>query len=174
MKRFDDVITNYVREGGRFAGICLGAYLAGQDMGFGLTPPSSTIVREIEQPGSKVKDEGDTTIDLSWSFQDGTTRPENIFFQDGAAIIDSTVTVLGTYSSNGDIAASLNAYGKGWVALSGCHVEADEAYCELYSSVTRRPYRRLTPWNVHQTKMPIFHSLRTLALLQGLILWRRL
>ena len=41
------------------------------------------------------------------------------------------VEVLGNYASNGDVAATLNKFGKGIVANTGPHPEADITWCKF-------------------------------------------
>lgn len=121
-------------------GICLGAYLAGHGPGFDLLAPEDDTDEEISQPGAQVKNYRDTVIQVDWDFTTGPKRGQTdhrrwLYFQDGAAFKlsqKSPVRVLGRYSSNGDAAATLSAYGKGWVGLIGPHPEADEEWCKLY------------------------------------------
>lgn len=42
----------------------------------------------------------------------------------------SSNSVLGTYSSNGNVSASLTPFGDGWVGLTGAHVEAPKSWCK--------------------------------------------
>lgn len=137
-KKYKKIIRNYVSQGGRYAGFCLGAYLAGKDRGFDILPPGSNATDEIDQPGTQVPDERDTVIQVDWAFQTGKRKGEAdkgrwVYFQDGAVIQllhEGSATILGRYSSNGDVAASVTPFGKGWVGVVGPHPEADELWCE--------------------------------------------
>ena len=123
-------------------GICLGAFLAGHNPGLGLIPKGDNVVREINQKGAQVDDEKDTTIQTDWTFSTGDKRGKTesrrwLYFQDGAAFRlspKSSAKVLGRYSKNGDVAAILSPFGKGWVANVGPHPEADETWCKLISN----------------------------------------
>lgn len=56
-----------------------------------------------------------------------------MYFQDGAVIKlspNASQTILGRYSSNGDVAAAVTSFGSGWVGLVGPHPEADRSWCE--------------------------------------------
>ncbi|KAH8705389.1 hypothetical protein BGW36DRAFT_393017 [Talaromyces proteolyticus] len=138
-KKYKDVIRNYVAEGGRYAGFCVGAYLAGPDQGFDLLPSGSSVAREVDQPGSQVPDERDTVIQVDWTFQTGSEKGQKqdgrwVYFQDGAVVklaADAPGVVLGTYSSNGNVASSVTPFEKGWVGLVGPHPEADQSWYDL-------------------------------------------
>ena len=132
-------IRNFVKNGGRYLGFCLGAFLAGTDPGLNLLPPGSQTDQEIARPKSQVRNESDTVIQVDWKFATGpkagtVRRGTWLYFQDGPVIQipkgSPNVTVLATYTSNGDIAASVSPYGKGWVGLVGPHPEATQDWCE--------------------------------------------
>jgi hypothetical protein len=94
----------------------------------------------MEQPGAQVNDTRDTVIQVNWDFQTGPKKGQKedgrwLYFQDGAVIklsesSKADALVLGRFSSNGDIAASVTPFEKGWVGLVGPHPEADESWCK--------------------------------------------
>ncbi|KAF2440882.1 hypothetical protein P171DRAFT_446832 [Karstenula rhodostoma CBS 690.94] len=98
-------------------GFCLGAYLAGTDVG-----------SEIMQRGSQVENDEDTAIQVDWTFTNGTKdKGRWLYFQEGAYVeeFDSYKgEVLARYSKTSDIADSVIRYGQGWVGLPGTHPEA--------------------------------------------------
>jgi glutamine amidotransferase-like uncharacterized protein len=116
-----DAVRGWVRSGGRFLGICMGAYLAGSE-GFDLVP--ATTDGYIDTPGATVKGEADTVIALTWR-----DKPRHVFFQDGAAFTDlkPDATVLARYD-NGTVAALTAPYGEGRVGVVGPHPEADQSW----------------------------------------------
>lgn len=138
-------MRNFVSSGGRYIGVCLGAYLAGADIddepgkGFDLLPGHATTDSETDQDGAQVMDpDEDTVIRVDYTWGSGpkagqTVKDRDMYFQDGA-VIDlpdrSLAKILGRYSSNGDVAISVSPYGKGFVGVSGVHLEADESWCE--------------------------------------------
>ncbi|KAK4502095.1 hypothetical protein PRZ48_007906 [Zasmidium cellare] len=134
MKRYSPVIRDFVNNGGRYLGFCLGAYLAGHDPGFNLLRPQDDADEETSQPGAQVDDEEDTVIQVDWTFSTGSKKGQTdhrrwLYFQDGANFKlskKSSAQVLGRYSSNGDAAAILTTFGAGWVGLIGPHPEADQ------------------------------------------------
>ena len=119
-------------------GFCLGAFLAGPTSGFGLLSKGDDVAREIKQTNAQIDDGRNAVIEVDWRFSTGPKRGTTednrwLFFQDGAAFLlssDTTATVLANYSSNGDVAATINPYGKGWVANVGPHPEADQSWCK--------------------------------------------
>ncbi|KAK2591405.1 hypothetical protein QQS21_010911 [Conoideocrella luteorostrata] len=136
LKEHSSEIRTFVQNGGRYLGFCLGAFLAGDTPGFGLLPDGMNAVAERKSDGAQVTSTEDTMIQVDWNYrtkvgtysQGETATRKWVYFQDGAVITgipkDNNNTVLGRYSSNGNVAASLTPLGKGWVALVGPHPEA--------------------------------------------------
>ncbi|WP_257220626.1 BPL-N domain-containing protein [Burkholderia sp. AU18528] len=116
-------VRRYVANGGRYLGLCMGAYLAGAQ-GFGLV--AGDIDAEVGRPGSTLHGIADTVTPVVWR-----GKKRWIYFQDGARLpvapIGSGGTVLAIYP-NKDIAAATYRYGKGRVGLAGPHPEADESW----------------------------------------------
>lgn len=131
-------VRDFVAGGGNYLGFCIGAFLAGSSPGYDLLPQGDEIVSEVDQCDAEVDDERDTTIKVDWTFSTGSKRGTTekkrwIYFQDGTAFRlarNSPAKVLGRYSSNGDVAATLSPFGKGWVANIGPHPEADQSWCK--------------------------------------------
>ncbi|KAJ5807735.1 hypothetical protein N7474_009004 [Penicillium riverlandense] len=141
-KKYKKAIRDFVARGGRYAGFCVGAYLAGNSPAFGtpgfdILPPSSATGEEIVQPGAQVMNGRNTIIEVNWRFRTGPEKGELqngrwLFFQDGAVIKlpqNASAIILGRYSTNNDIAASVTPFGNGWVGVVGPHPEADESWC---------------------------------------------
>lgn len=139
-KNYKKALRDFVALGGRYAGFCVGAYLAGSNPAFGspgfdILPPSSVTGEKVVQPGAQVKNAQNTIIQVNWQFQTGPEKGELqdgrwLFFQDGAVIKllrNASAIILGRYSSNNNIAASLIPFGNGWVGFVGPHPEADES-----------------------------------------------
>ncbi|MFI0737719.1 BPL-N domain-containing protein [Streptomyces sp. NPDC021100] len=114
-------IRDFVHDGGRYLGFCLGGYLAGATPGFGLLPGDTD--QYISSSGATVHDERDTLIQVTWR-----GRPRTVFFQDGPHFVlddDADATVLATYD-NGTAAALVTGFGRGRVAVCGPHPEATD------------------------------------------------
>ncbi|KAK2593563.1 hypothetical protein QQS21_008738 [Conoideocrella luteorostrata] len=130
-------LRDFINNGGRYFGFCLGAYLAGPNEGFGFLPPGVNAVNERKSENAQVTSTDNAVIQINWNFRSKTNRfsaqatdTQWLFFQDGAAIegLSDNSTVLGRYAQNGDVAASLTPLGKGWVALVGPHPEATSGW----------------------------------------------
>jgi glutamine amidotransferase-like uncharacterized protein len=119
-KRSIEAVRHYVSNGGRYLGICMGAYLAG-DPGFGLV--AGEFDSEVDRPGSTLHGIADTVTPVVWR-----GKKRWIYFQDGAMLPAAPgAVVLATYP-NRDIAAATYRYRKGRVGLVGPHPEADESW----------------------------------------------
>jgi glutamine amidotransferase-like uncharacterized protein len=120
-----DAIRDYVAGGGRYLGLCMGAYLA-DDNNLGLI--TQDLDSEAGRPGFEVSGIEDAAVRVTW---DG--KPDTVFYQDGPyfpkATSTSAYTTLATYQ-NGDVAAARYTYKKGVVVLSGPHPEAGQAWFE--------------------------------------------
>ncbi|KAG5986448.1 hypothetical protein E4U54_005413 [Claviceps lovelessii] len=145
LKPHQDEFRDFVQNGGRYLGFCLGAFLAGSTPGFRLLPEGINATPERKSEGAQVTGTEDTMIQVDWTYQSSqvsafskgeTAKNQWLYFQDGAVITglsggDNT-TVLGRYSSNGNVAASLTPLGKGYIALVGPHPEAPPDWYRAY------------------------------------------
>ncbi|KAL9562722.1 hypothetical protein ACKAV7_013286 [Fusarium commune] len=132
-KKYEKAIQEFVKSGGHYLGFCLGAYLAGPVNGYNLLPKGVDAEQEIKRRGAQVKGEDDTVINVDWTFESGNTEDKRwLYFQDGVVIrgMDESKPgkIVGRYSANGDVAASITPYGKGSVGLVGPHPEADDTW----------------------------------------------
>ncbi|AZE56411.1 hypothetical protein C4K03_4272 [Pseudomonas synxantha] len=120
-----EAIRDYVAKGGRYLGLCMGAYLADDD-NLGLIPQS--LDTEAGRPGFEVTGIEDAAVRVTWDGQ-----ADHVFYQDGPyfpkASADAPYKTLATYH-NGDVAAARYAYKKGVVVLSGPHPEAGQEWFE--------------------------------------------
>jgi glutamine amidotransferase-like uncharacterized protein len=132
MRSYNRIISDYVRNGGRYLGMCMGGYLAGTP-GFDLLPGNS--YQFIASKGASVKSARDTTVQVSWR---GKTR--HMYFQDGSSFRlgrgATGVTVLARYTNN-EIAAMVTRTGRGKVAVAGPHPEAPSSWYQ-YNGVSDR------------------------------------
>ena len=121
LRRHRSDIRQFVREGGRYLGFCLGGYLAGATPGFGLLPGDAD--QYIVSPDATVHTQHDTLVHVAWR-----GRERTLFFQDGPYFWvrpGSGADVLATYP-NGTIAAMAVGFGSGRVGVVGPHPEATE------------------------------------------------
>ncbi|KAG6242830.1 hypothetical protein E4U24_005604 [Claviceps purpurea] len=157
LKQHQAQLRTFVENGGRYLGFCLGAFLAGSTPGFRLLPPGANATPERKAQDAQVTGQEDTMIQVDWTFRSSSRGTSNsqtggagagagagetaarrwLYFQDGAVITglprdDGNRTVLGRYSSNGNVAASLTGLGRGVVALVGPHPEATPDWYQAY------------------------------------------
>lgn len=119
LRRKAPAVRAYVASGGRYAGFCLGGYLAGATPGFDLLPGDTD--RYIDLPGAEVTHDGDAIVPVSWR---GRSTP--MYVQDAPHFVlrsNDHVEVLAHYT-NGALAALVAPYGHGRVAVVGPHPEA--------------------------------------------------
>jgi glutamine amidotransferase-like uncharacterized protein len=122
---FDDIFTLdhivavqvYVAEGGKYFGICMGAYWAGSNY-FDLVT-DLTIGQYIERPTSDIDYDGPTVADVV--FPNNMASQETMYFYDGCAILGTDMQVVAHYQ-NGDAMAAIQDN----VGMFGCHPEALE------------------------------------------------
>ncbi len=122
--RAQRVIRSYVRQGGRYLGICQGAYLAGSDPGMGMLAPGNTG-QYIRSPRADTRSARDTVLPVTWG-----SRTVDMFFQDGPYFIPSGVrgeSTLARYS-NGTVAALTKPFGSGRIGVVGPHPEAPQRW----------------------------------------------
>jgi glutamine amidotransferase-like uncharacterized protein len=116
-------VKEFVAGGGKYLGICMGAYWAGShylDILDGID-----TVQYIKQPNSDTKRPHAKNLEVYW--QGERTR---MFFYDGCAIVGdhSKMEVIAKYC-NQDIMAAI----QGNVGLIGCHPEAEKWWYDSYS-----------------------------------------
>ncbi len=114
-------VQNFISDGGRYLGVCMGAYWAGSyyfDILLGIEP-----VRYISQLDADVLTEGVTLARVNWNDQE-----EDMYFYDGCAFVGnfSFTDIIATYA-NGDAMA---VYQNG-IGLIGCHPESEEWWYTL-------------------------------------------
>jgi glutamine amidotransferase-like uncharacterized protein len=128
-RRAQTAVAEYVDNGGRYLGICMGAYWAGShyfDLLDGVEP-----VQYIKRPNSDIKRSYSTVAPVSWDGVD-----ERIFFYDGCALIGdpNKFDTVATYA-NGDAAAII----QGRIGLIGPHPESLKYWFE-------KPRQYLNPY----------------------------
>jgi glutamine amidotransferase-like uncharacterized protein len=119
-RRAQNAVADFVANGGRYLGICMGAYWAGSyffDILDGVD-----AVQYIKQPHADVKRSYSTYAPIIWN-----GHPEDMFFYDGCALVgDSTkFQTVATYA-NGDAMAII----QNRVGIIGCHPESQQDWYE--------------------------------------------
>jgi GMP synthase-like glutamine amidotransferase len=119
-RQAQNAVADFVENGGRYLGICMGAYWAGSyffDILDGVD-----AVQYIKQPCADIKRSYSTYASVTWRGQ-----PEDMFFYDGCALVgDNTrFQTVATYA-NGDAMAII----QNRVGIIGCHPESQKHWYE--------------------------------------------
>lgn len=122
--RFKASVRKYVKNGGKYLGICMGAYFAGTHY-FDLLNPLIGYTQYIKRPNSNIHKTTPSIIKLDWKGEE-----KEMYFHDGTAFFYNQdpvedIIVYATYK-NGDIAAMIQPYKKGKIGLIGPHPEAQK------------------------------------------------
>lgn len=125
MKLNLDDIKRFMIRGGKFLGICMGAYWA--DPYYFDLLKTTRVVQYIKRPRADVKSSYGTTIPIIWRGQS-----HRMYFYDGPTFIGGDFEVIATYA-NGDPMAIV----QGAVGLIGCHLESESNW---YSKKYMKPY----------------------------------
>ena len=123
-RRNVDRIVNFVAAGGKYLGICMGAYWAGGHY-FDLLEHGVDAVQYIKQPAAEIRRPYSTVAQVTWN-----GSQYNMFFYDGCAFTgDNTKFQTVASYANGDAMAII----QGNLGLIGCHPESTtEFYQEAY------------------------------------------
>lgn len=114
-----DSVLNH---GGRYLGICMGAYWAGSDYLDLLS--GKDCVQYLTRPGTDTHRPHAKNLEVKWN-----GRPEKMFWYDGCSIIGSgKFDVVATYP-NGDTMAGY----QGRIGLIGSHPEAEKFWYDEYT-----------------------------------------
>jgi len=118
-----DSVRNFVSTGGRYLGICMGAYWAGKHY-FDILHEVDAV-QYITQPNTDTRRPHAKAISVTWN-----NKPDKMFFYDGCALVgDNTkFKTIATYS-NGDAMAII----QGRIGLIGCHPESEKFWFDSYS-----------------------------------------
>jgi len=144
VKSYSNIIKQYISEGGKYLGICMGGFLAGgndtnNNPGYSLLTPgdSNDFSNAAEKISIKTDNEGDLLLNINWTLsKDNSKQNRFIYFQGGPYFITKEpninntkiiATYTGSKSSQQNASIILN-YGKGKVAVCGPHPEAPKKW----------------------------------------------
>lgn len=118
-----DLIRQFVSKGGKYLGVCMGAYWAGKHYFDVLDGVDA--VQYIKQPGTETRRPHAKAIDVVWR-----GAQDKMFFYDGCALVGDTTkfTTIATYA-NGDAMAIVQNN----IGLIGCHPESEQFWYDGYS-----------------------------------------
>ena len=118
-----DKVRDFVKRGGAYLGICMGAYWAGKHYLNILNGVDA--VQYITQPYTDTRRPHAKAVDINWQ-----GHPNRMFFYDGCALVGDTskFRTVATYA-NGDAMAIT----QGRIGLIGCHPESEKFWYDSYS-----------------------------------------
>jgi len=117
-----DRIKQFVQQGGKYLGICMGAYWAGSHY---LNILDGVDAEQyITRPGTDTRRPHAKNLNVTWY-----GREENMYFYDGCALTGSgTFDTISTYANGDPMAIIQNNIG-----LMGCHPEAEQFWYDSYT-----------------------------------------
>ena len=122
LKNNKKLVVNFVKKGGKYLGICMGAYWAGKDY-FDILDGVDSL-QYIKRPNTDTRRPHAKNIKVNWQGNDTT-----MFFYDGCAMVgDGDYETIATYA-NGDAMAIIQKN----IGLIGCHPESQQFWYDSYS-----------------------------------------
>ena len=122
LKNNQESVRQFVKSGGKYLGICMGAYWAGKNyfnMLDGVEPE-----QYIKRPNTDTRRPHAKNLKVNWNGLD-----TEMFFYDGCALIgDGNYETIATYA-NGDPMAIIQKN----IGLIGCHPESHQFWYDSYS-----------------------------------------
>ena len=125
LKLNGDRIKQFVSDGGKYLGICMGAYWAGSYY-FNMLD-SCDAVQYYKRPTADTRRPHTKNISVVWNGQ-----PDKMFYNDGCALIGDTTKfeTIATYANGDPMAIIQNNLG-----LIGCHPESELYWYESYKQM---------------------------------------
>jgi glutamine amidotransferase-like uncharacterized protein len=118
-------VRDFVHNGGRFLGICMGAYWADQEY-FDLLY-NTRVQQYIRRPFSCTRRPHAKHMPVDW-----LGEQQRMYFYDGAAMVGGPAQVIARYSNHDAMAIIQNRVG-----LIGCHPEAEHHWYKQHSWMRR-------------------------------------
>lgn len=122
VKRNEQRLREFVSRGGRYLGICMGAYWAGSEYLDILKGVDA--VQYLRRPNTDTRRPHAKNISVTWQ-----GRPESMFWYDGCALVgEGQYETVATYA-NGDAMAII----QNRIGLIGCHPESQPFWYDSYT-----------------------------------------
>jgi glutamine amidotransferase-like uncharacterized protein len=127
LKHNKKAVRDFISRGGRYLGICMGAYWAGKHY-FNILDEVDAV-QYITRPGTDTRRPHAKAMPVTWEGQE-----EKMFFYDGCALVGNNLRfeTIATYSNNDPMAIIQNRIG-----LIGCHPESEKFWFDGYSWMKR-------------------------------------
>ena len=118
-----DIIRDFVANGGRYLGICMGAYWAGSHY-FDILDRVDAV-QYLKQPNTDTRRPHAKNISITWNGHE-----DNMFWYDGCALVGdkNKFTTVATYANGDAMAIYQNRIG-----IIGCHPESEPYWYRAYS-----------------------------------------
>lgn len=136
-------VRNFLKSGGKYLGICMGAYWA--DQHYLDILKDTRVVQYIRQPNSCTRRPHPKAMPVTWLGQ-----TQRMYFYDGPAFVGSDFDVFSRYS-NGDAMAVI----QGNIGLIGCHLESEQWW---YNKTYLKPH-----WHYDQHYKLLLDFVNTLS-----------
>jgi hypothetical protein len=129
-------VRDFVARGGRYLGICMGAYWAGSHY--------LNILQDVDAEQYICRPSTDThrphakNLPVMWQDRYGMIEPYRMFFYDGCALVgdDTKFQTIATYANGDAMAIRQNNIG-----LIGCHPESEQFWYDSYSWMKGRYHK---------------------------------
>lgn len=121
LKRHEQKIKNFVSSGGKYLGICMGAYWA--DKHYLNLLDNVQVVQYIKQDNVDTRRPHAKNMPIIWN-----NSSMNMFFYDGCTYIGNNFKTVAKYSTGHPMAIVQRNIG-----LIGCHPESDKHWYDSYS-----------------------------------------
>jgi hypothetical protein len=119
-------VRRFIADGGRYLGICMGAYWAGSH--YLNVLDSVDAVQYLKRPATDTRRPHAKAINVAWQ-----GKLDKMFWYDGCALVGSgQYETVATYA-NGDAMAII----QNRIGLIGCHPEAEQFWYDSYSWMRR-------------------------------------
>lgn len=132
------IVQSFINRGGKYLGICMGAYWAGRH--YLNVLDSVEPVQYITRPGACTRRPHAKNMPVMWRDCHGMIEPYKMFFYDGCALIgdQQKFDTIATYSNGDPMAIIQNNIG-----LIGCHPESEPHWYDAYTWMQGRYHRGL-------------------------------
>ena len=123
MRHHEKRIHSYIENGGRYLGICMGAYWAGKDY-FNILD-SVDAVQYITRPGTDTRRPHAKACAVNWQGED-----MRMYFYDGCALVgnERKFETVARYANNDPMAIFQDRIG-----LIGCHPESERYWYDMHN-----------------------------------------
>ena len=121
MKLNSKPIKQFINNGGKYLGICMGAYWAGSH--YLNILEKSDSVQYIKRPNSDTHRPHAKAIDITWN-----GHKDKMYFYDGCTFTGKNFKTVASYANGDPMAILQNNLG-----LIGCHPESEEFWYQQYS-----------------------------------------